>query len=321
LKNALLTVPVLALPANKGVFRLEMDASNTATGAVLYQQQVDSVWKPVGYHSKSYNKAEKNYTTYDKEMLAIMRALEEWRSLLIGAHEPFEVHTDHCNLTYFQEPQKLMSHQVNWTTKLQDYNFVIKHVSGTSNAAADALSRPEGKDRGPRKTDTLLPERFFVRCLTRSVDQQEEGKKNKERIISENHDAPTAGHQGVKRTLSLINRKGHMWKGLCWDIQDYVKGCLVCQKNKAQVGPTLGSLHLFKTPGSPWEIMSWDMIGPLLESQSYNAIVTMVDVKTKVVKLEPADVMIMAKCHGHCRHDGQFLFSFVPRRSRTLDSM
>jgi hypothetical protein len=79
----------------------------------------------VGYASKSYNDAKKSYTTYDKEMLRVMRGLEEWRSLLIGAAEPFEIWTNHRNLTYFCELQKLTSRQVNWTTKLQDFNFTI----------------------------------------------------------------------------------------------------------------------------------------------------------------------------------------------------
>jgi hypothetical protein len=149
LKLALSSALVLALPRDEGRFCLETDTSDMATGPVLYQQQGDQAWKLVGYHSKSYNEAEKNYTTHNKEMLAIMRGLEEWRSLLIGAQEPFEIHTDHQNLTYFQEPQKLTSRQVNWTTKLQDFNFTIKHVSGASNAAADALSHPEGEEKGP----------------------------------------------------------------------------------------------------------------------------------------------------------------------------
>jgi hypothetical protein len=109
LKEALVMAPVLALPADKGKFRLETDASDVATGAVLYQAQRDGTFRPVGYYSKSYGDTEKNYTTYDKEMLAIMRALDEWRSLLIGAREPFEIHTDHQNLTYFRDPQKLTS--------------------------------------------------------------------------------------------------------------------------------------------------------------------------------------------------------------------
>jgi hypothetical protein len=133
LKEALVTAPVLALLADKGRFRLETDALDMATGAVLYQLQDNRVYKPIGYTSKSYNDVEKAYTTYDKEMLGVMKGLEEWRNLLIGASEPFEIMTDHRNLTYFREPQKLTSRQVNWMTKLQDFNFVIKHIDGSSN--------------------------------------------------------------------------------------------------------------------------------------------------------------------------------------------
>jgi hypothetical protein len=72
-------------------------------------------------------------------------------------------------------------------------------------------------------------------------------------------------------------------------------GCIVCQKNKPQTGLTPGALHPFQILGSPWEIMSWDMIGPFPESRTYNAIVTMVNVKMKAIKLEPADVTITAR--------------------------
>jgi hypothetical protein len=84
LKTALVTAPVLALPRDDGLFCLETDASDMAMGAVLYQEQEDGSFRPIGFSSKSYNEAERNYTTYDKEMLAVMRGLEEWWSLLIG---------------------------------------------------------------------------------------------------------------------------------------------------------------------------------------------------------------------------------------------
>jgi hypothetical protein len=149
-----------------------MDTSDVATGAVLYQEQDTGAYQPVGYFSKLYNEAEGNYMTYDKEMLAIMRALEEWRSLLIGAAQPFKIHTDHRNLTYFREPQKLMSRQVNWTTKLQDFDFTIKHIAGTSNVAADVLSRPDRGEKLQRTMDVLLLDRLFTRYLSGSVQKR-----------------------------------------------------------------------------------------------------------------------------------------------------
>jgi hypothetical protein len=124
--------------------------------------------------SKSFAKAEQRYMTYDKELLRIMHALEDWRNLLIGVAELFEILTDHCNLTYFHEPQKLTGRQVNWTTKLQDFDFIIKHVGGKMNGWADALSRLEGVDKAPLKVGTLLPKRFFVRCLSRREDGPED---------------------------------------------------------------------------------------------------------------------------------------------------
>jgi hypothetical protein len=78
-------------------------------------------------------------------------------------------------------------------------------------------------------------------------------------------------------------------------MKDYVDGCQTCQKSKPRAGPSARELHPFNVPGSPWEIMSWDMIGPLPESRTYNVIVTMVDIKTKAIKLEPADITIMAR--------------------------
>jgi hypothetical protein len=105
--------PILVLPRDQGHFQLETDVSGVATGAVLLQQQEDSSYHPVGYTLKTLTAVEQNYMTYNKDLLTIMRALEDWRNLLLGAHEPFDIYTDHCNLVYFQDPQKLMSRQAN----------------------------------------------------------------------------------------------------------------------------------------------------------------------------------------------------------------
>jgi hypothetical protein len=71
--------PMLALPSDEGKFCLEIDASDTATGAVLYQLQKDGNYCLVNYKSKSYNDMEKFYMTYDKEMLGVTKGLEEWQ--------------------------------------------------------------------------------------------------------------------------------------------------------------------------------------------------------------------------------------------------
>jgi hypothetical protein len=102
LKELVTSAPVLVLPNDDLLFRLEADGSGIATGAVLSQQQVDdNVWHPVTFLSKALNPVEQNYEIHDTEMLAIIRGLEEWRHYLEGARHPVEIWTDHKNLEYF----------------------------------------------------------------------------------------------------------------------------------------------------------------------------------------------------------------------------
>ena len=102
------SAPILALPDNSRPYRVEADSSDFATGAVLSQQSPeDDKWHPVAFLSKSLSPVEQNYKIHDKEMLAIIRALEEWRHFLEGAEHQFEIWTDHKNLEYFMTAKKL----------------------------------------------------------------------------------------------------------------------------------------------------------------------------------------------------------------------
>jgi hypothetical protein len=94
--------PVLVLPDDDLLFRLEADGSGITTGAVLSQQQVDdNAWHPVAFLSKALNPVERNYEIHDTKMLAIIQGLEELRHYLEGARHPVEMWTDHKNLEYF----------------------------------------------------------------------------------------------------------------------------------------------------------------------------------------------------------------------------
>src|SRR5258708_18144451 len=101
LKSAVTSAPMLAFLSKSSPFCLEYDASNFTTGAILLQQQEDGLFHPIGFMSKSFLDMEQNYQIHDKEMLAIMHALEEWRHFLEGSDQKFEIHTDHKNLSYF----------------------------------------------------------------------------------------------------------------------------------------------------------------------------------------------------------------------------
>ena len=100
--------------------------------------------------------AEKDYETYDKELLAIVETLTKWRQYLLDATEKFEVWTDHKNLKYFQEPHKLNEWQARWYLKLQDYDFTLWHIPGKTNTKADILSRKNQVDTKKNNKDILM---------------------------------------------------------------------------------------------------------------------------------------------------------------------
>jgi len=91
--------------------RMEVDASDYVMGDVLSMECGDGKWRPVAFLSKSLNEMERNYEIHDKEMLAIIRGLENWRHLLEGMQFKFEIWTDHKNLEYFMKVQKLNQRQ------------------------------------------------------------------------------------------------------------------------------------------------------------------------------------------------------------------
>jgi len=117
--------------------RMEVDASDYATGGVLSMEGEDGRWWLVAYLLKLLNETEKNYEIYDKEMLAVIRGLENWRHLLEGAKFKFEVWTDHKNLEYFMKAQKLNQRQAHWALYLSRFDFTLKHVPGTKMGKTD----------------------------------------------------------------------------------------------------------------------------------------------------------------------------------------
>src|SRR5882762_2987848 len=169
LKCLITSTPILASLDNSRPFRIEADSSDFATGAVLSQQSPeDGKWHPVAFLSKSLSPVERNYEIHDKEMLAIIRAMEEWRQFLEGAENQFEVWTDHKNLEYFMTAKKLNRRQARWSLFLARFDFLLHHRPGKSMGKPDALSRraDHGSGSDDNSNITLLTPGFFaVRAL------------------------------------------------------------------------------------------------------------------------------------------------------------
>src|SRR6266852_2129191 len=141
LKCSFPTEPILVMWEPDRPTCIEVDASGYATGGILLQQLPNKLWHPVAFHSQSIIDAERNYEIYDKEMLGIIRALEDWHHYLEGLPQPCDIVTDHRNLQYWHTVQDLMRRQARWSLYLSRFNFHLIHKPRSSNTQADPLSR------------------------------------------------------------------------------------------------------------------------------------------------------------------------------------
>ena len=261
LKECITSEPVLAHPELDKQFKVEVDASGFALGAVLLQKKSDGKKHPITYYSTTLNAAEQNYDIYELEYLAIHRAMMHWQHFLAGSPHKIIIHSDHQNLTYWKDPQKLSRCIVREQLDLMEFDFEICHIPGKANSRADALSRRLDYDQGmhDNKNIIVLLERVFIRAVTiankeEAQDEEtlkpwidphklkrihniwyKEGRriitgstKDKCAIIKSRHDPPIYRHPGISKTTQLVECD-YWWPKMKLDIADYVKGCAECQ--------------------------------------------------------------------------------------------
>jgi len=173
LKQSVTAAPVLISPDSTSPFRIEADSSDFATGAVLSQVcPTNGKWHPVAFFSKSLSPVERNYEIHNKEMLAIIRALQEWRHFVEGAEHQFKIWTDHKNLEYFMSAKQLNRRQARWSLYLAWFDFLLHHKPGKSMGKPDALSwrADHGTSEGDNSNITLLTPKFFAVCALEGLE-------------------------------------------------------------------------------------------------------------------------------------------------------
>ncbi|KAK3544287.1 hypothetical protein QTP86_009139 [Hemibagrus guttatus] len=180
LKNCFTTAPVLRHPDPDLPFVVEVDASSSGLRVVLSRHHGEpGKLHPCAFYSRKLTVAEVNYDVGNRELLAIKAALEEWHHWLEGAHHPFQVLTDHCNLEYLRGAKRLNPRQARWAMFFTRFVFTVTYRPGSKNGKADALSRqflggqraraarprPAGYRHsgasavGPRREDSAVPRR------------------------------------------------------------------------------------------------------------------------------------------------------------------
>jgi hypothetical protein len=134
LKKRLSEAPLLVLPDFTKTFEVECDASGIGIGGVLMQ-----IGQPVAYFSEKLGGAQLNYSVYDKELYALVRALETWQHYLWP--KEFVIHSDHEALKYLKGQSKLNRRHAKWVEFIETFPYVVKYKKGKENIVADALSR------------------------------------------------------------------------------------------------------------------------------------------------------------------------------------
>ena len=140
---------------------VECDSSDFVVGGILSQKHADGL-HPVAYFSKKHTPTECNYEIYDKELMAIVRCLEEWQPELEGSTEPFTIITDHRNLEYFMTTKQLNRRQARWSEFLSRFRFKIQYRPGKQGIKPDSLTRrsqdlpEEGDERLQHQSQTVI---------------------------------------------------------------------------------------------------------------------------------------------------------------------
>ncbi|QRW22942.1 Retrotransposable element Tf2 protein [Rhizoctonia solani] len=170
LKTLVTKSPVLIHSNPELPYYLETDASGVAMGAILSQQGPDNRLHPIAYMSKSFSGAEANYDTHNKELLAIIKALEEWRIFLEATDKPIQVFTDHRNLEYWMQARTFNCRHARWRIFLSNFNFEIHYCPGKQSGKLDALSRRSDYVDAPQEPEIMLPAKVFANVSEEEMD-------------------------------------------------------------------------------------------------------------------------------------------------------
>jgi hypothetical protein len=312
LKQALVSTPVLALPDFKKKFSIETDACDKGIGAVLMQEG-----HPLAFLSKALGPKQRALSTYEKECLAILLAVDRWRSYL--QHGEFLIKMDQRSLVNLTGQRLTTPWQHKALTKLLGLQFKIVYNKGLDNRVADALSRNPAL-----ATDQLMaishstPVWLEEVVKGYQVDEQAQkllaklaisspfdnfslgdgliryktrvwlGNNNalQSKIVQALHDGAVGGHSGFYATYHRVKRL-FAWPGLKKFVKTWVSQCSICQRAKTERVPYPGLLQPLKIPSGAWEVVTMDFVDGLPRSAGFNCIMVVVDKFSKYAHFVP----------------------------------
>ena len=268
--------------------------------------------RPIAYFSEKLSGATLNYPTYDKEMYALIRALETWQHYLLPRE--FVVHTDHESLKYLKGQQKLNKRHAQWMEFLEPFPYVIKYKKGKENVVADALSRRyvllstlDAKLLGFEQIKELYPldqdfGELFMACEKFAFGDyyRHDGfmfRKNKlcvpsgslrELLVREAHGGGLMGHFGIAKTLGIIQEHFY-WPRMKRDVEWVCSRCVTCRQAKSRV-QSHGLYTPLPIPSAPWIDVSMDFVLGLPRSKrGRDSVFVVVDRFSKMAHFIPCN--------------------------------
>ena len=321
LKQKLTTPPILTYPNFKEPFLVYTDASEVAVGGVLGQIQ-DGKEVVISYWSRQLTKAEKNYSTIEREALAAVCTIKEFYAYLYGFS--FKLITDHNPLTSLQALKDVGGRLSRWLMYLQQFQFTVEYRMGKQHANADAMSRVPAstavmpvishqlstsvdiiaaqqaddqlstvmkalttKSPLPSTTPPGLKHCFLENGLLCRTFQGPTNNTHTQLVLPSKlrHTAlqqlhNELGHLGYHKTMERVKQR-YYWPGYERDVQAWISECSQCQQRKAPNPAAQAPLGTVVAK-HPFDILSWDILGPLpLTNQGNKYILVVTDLFSK----------------------------------------
>jgi hypothetical protein len=252
LKKKIIEQAILVLSDFNKTFQIKCDTNGFAIGAVLSQDD-----RPISYFNEKLNESKVKYSTYDKEFYAVIQALKKWRHYLVP--KEFVLYSDNRALQFVTQQEKLNQRHVKWVEYMQNFTFVIKHISGTANKVVDALSRkcllmqeftvktlgfdnlkdmyrndPDFKEAYEASGNLILRDKsqwteYMIQdgLLFRGNQLYIPKCSMRENLLKEKHNGGLVGHFDHDKTFSKLN-SSYFWPGMRADVKIFMDRCRIC---------------------------------------------------------------------------------------------
>jgi transposase InsO family protein len=299
LKSAMTSAPLLRPPDYSLPYILTCDASGISIGGFLSQKDSDGTEHVIAYHSRKLSAPEKNYSTTERELLAVVDCIHHFRSYLEGVQ--FTVVSDHGCLKFLNSISSPSGRLARWACRLSQYNFDFKFKRGCENNLADGLSRipisgisvPEPfaniQDAWYNKIfnscsekphlfqNFMINENHLYRYSRFKGDPLSNSKQYfwklvvpscKIRDLVLNYHEKNC-HPGRDKTYELLSRTYYS-KGLNSMVKKVISECDICKAYKHNNQPPHGLMTFPKRLSRPMESLSMDFIGPFPMSYKRN---------------------------------------------------